>query len=386
MYYPLRFHAVYKDYIWGGRSLADLGKILPEGKRVAESWEISAHPHGVSVIANGPLAGIGLTDACRKLGQSLLGTRLSGKDLDRFPLLIKLIDAHDRLSVQVHPDDDYAGRHESGETGKNEMWYVVAAGPDARLIAGVRPGVDRAAFAAALAAGTCLDLLQEIPVKAGDALNIPSGLVHAIGKDLVICEIQQNADTTYRVFDYNRRDDSGQTRPLHIEKALDVIDFSRHDPSPLIHGLIIREDQLSRRILVLNRYFLVEELTIDGKAAFTGDGSRFSTLTVIGGKGSITWQNEAGHLISDPLFAGDSLLLPAGLLAWEIKGSMKMICSRPSLFLSDAAWLAEQIDHDGAKTGTAAAKGYLDILEAAARNGLIALDPKPSIQMPEPQS
>ncbi len=105
MYYPLRFHAVYKDYIWGGRSLADLGKILPEGQRVAESWEISAHPNGVSVIANGPLAGISLTDACSKLGRSLLGSRLPDKDLHRFPLLIKLIDAHDRLSVQVHPDE-----------------------------------------------------------------------------------------------------------------------------------------------------------------------------------------------------------------------------------------------------------------------------------------
>jgi mannose-6-phosphate isomerase len=376
MYYPLRFHVVYKDYIWGGRSLADLGKILPEGQRVAESWEISAHPNGVSVIANGPLAGISLTDACSKLGRSLLGSRLPDKDLRRFPLLIKLIDAHDRLSVQVHPDDAYAGRHERGETGKNEMWYVVSAGPDARLIAGVKPGVDRAAFAAALADGACLELLQEIPVKAGDALNIPSGLVHAIGSDLVICEIQQNADTTYRVFDYNRRDDAGLTRPLHIEKALDVIDFSRQNPSPLIQGLIIQEDHLVRRILVLNRYFMVEELCVDGKAAFAGDGSRFSTLTVIGGKGSIAWRNEAGHMISDPLFAGDSILLPASLATWEIGGNLKMICSRPSLFLSDAAWLADRLDLPAC--GTDGGTGFLAALEAAAGRGLIALDPKPA--------
>ena len=372
MDYPLRFCAVYKDYIWGGRSLAKLGKILPEGSRVAESWEISAHPNGVSFIANGPLAGISLTDACSKLGRSLLGTGLSERDLQRFPLLIKLIDAHDRLSVQVHPDDAYAGRHEKGETGKNEMWYVVSAKPGARLIAGVKPGIDRRTFAAALAEGTCLDLLQEIPVQAGDALNIPSGLVHAIGEGLMICEIQQNADTTYRVFDYNRQDDTGKTRPLQIDQALDVIDFGRQGQTPLIKGLVMREGGLTRRALVLNRYFFVEELTVAGKALFSGDGSRFCTLTVIAGKGSIAYRNEAGHQISEPLFTGDSVLLPAQLKVWELSGDLVIISSRPSFFQSDAAWLANSISH-----GTATVP---DRLEQAASQGLLALDPRPTVR------
>lgn len=376
MLYPLRFNAVYKDYLWGGRSLAGLGKILPEGRRVAESWEISAHPNGMSVIANGPLAGIPLVEACRSLGRSLLGTGLPEKDLQRFPFLIKLIDAHDRLSVQVHPDDDYAGRYENGETGKNEMWYVVSAGPGARLIAGVKAGVDRTAFARSLAEGTCLSLLQEIPVQAGDALNIPSGLVHAIGKDLVICEIQQNADTTYRVFDYNRRDDSGQFRPLQIDRALAVIDFDRHNPTPLIKGIFLQDDQLTRRILVLNRYFWVEELRVHGQTDWTGDGSRFRTLTVIGGSGSITYRDATGRAQSDALAAGDSLLLPAALRAWSLSGDLKLISSMPSFFLSDAVWLAGHLDTTDAGAGDNLKP--LAILEAAAGRGLIALAPKPA--------
>ena len=380
MYYPLRFYPVYKDYIWGGRRLAELGKILPENGRVAESWEISAHPNGISVISNGPLAGISLTDACEKLGSDLLGTALPKGQ--RFPLLIKLIDAQDCLSVQVHPDDDYAAYHEKGSPGKSEMWYVVSASPGARLIAGLKPGVDRRTFADAILSGNCLDLLNEVLVKPGDAINIPAGLVHAVGAGLVLYEIQQNSDITYRVFDYNRRNDQGQLRPLHIEKALDVIDFNRKETHPLIQGLIIRNSQITRRVLVLNRYFFVEELSVHGNgAAFSNDGSRFSALTVISGEGSLSYQNEIGHWISEPLFAGNSLLLPARLGNWTLSGNMKIISGKPSLFEADAAWLSLQITKaDLIHSEKDADQRNLFLpkpLAAAAAQGLIALEPYP---------
>lgn len=340
MIYPLRFKPVYKDYIWGGRALAGLGKTLPSSGIVAESWEISGHHHGPSIVDNGPLAGRSLPDVVNMLGRTLLGSLVSDHDTAKFPLLIKLIDAHDQLSVQVHPDDEFARIHEHGENGKNEMWYVVSAEPGAKLIAGVKPGVTRERFASSLRDGTCLDLLNALPVKSGDAINIPAGLVHAIGKGLVICEIQQNSDTTYRVYDYDRRDSEGKTRPLHLEKALQVIDFGRTSQTPLISGLQIFQGDLSRRILVMNRYFTVEEQRIAGKAAYRADGSRFQTITVLHGQGSLIFTYATGAVINEPLFPGDSILMPAKFGSWQIEGNLTIISSYPTDFERDAAVLA----------------------------------------------
>ena len=171
MLYPLKFKEVYKDYLWGGRNLEQIGKHLPVKGIVAESWEISAHPHGLSIIANGPLAGKNLPELFEAYPNELLGESFAAYSKGRFPLLIKFIDACDRLSVQVHPDDTQARRLEPGESGKNEIWYVVDAKPGSRLIAGIRTGVDRAHFAAALAEGNLDQCLEEIEVKAGDEIG-----------------------------------------------------------------------------------------------------------------------------------------------------------------------------------------------------------------------
>lgn len=374
MLYPLRFKPVYKDYIWGGRSLADLGKILPGTGIVAESWEISGHPNGPSIIANGPLAGRSLPDVVLSLGRTLLGSIPSEHDLARFPLLIKLIDAHDQLSVQVHPDDNYARIHEHGEDGKNEMWYVVSARPGARLVAGVRPGVKPECFLAAIKDGTCLDLLQSIPVKAGDVVNIPAGLVHAIGDGLVICEIQQNSDTTYRVYDYDRRDGEGKLRPLHIEKAMQVINFNSSGASHLISGLFIRQGDLTRRVLVMNRYFTVEEQRITGEADFCGDGSRFRTITVLEGQGSLTYTLSNGVLITEPLFPGDSLLIPACFTAWHVQGSLMMITGCPTDFAADTVSLAGDWSRTEGRPPAADPRSWL---KQQANDGLIAIEPGP---------
>ena len=339
MLYPFKFLPVYKNYLWGGRNLANWGKRLPEEGIVAESWEISGHENGLSIIANGDLAGLSLPEALRRYGRSLAGTHSSNRDLAKFPLLVKLIDAEDSLSVQVHPGDDFARIHEAGEYGKNEMWYVVAARPGAKLIAGIRPDVDPRQFAAALAAGCALDMLQALPVRPGDVINIPAGLVHAIGKGLIICEIQQNSDTTYRVFDYDRKDSQGNKRPLQVEKALAVIDFQRPAQTVPLSGLCLRnprQPDLIRRILVLNRYFLAEELTVGGAAGFPADAGRFRTLTVLAGQGSLIYDDPDGAGRSAlPLALGDSLLIPACLGAWQLSGDLKIISARVANFPAD---------------------------------------------------
>lgn len=372
MLYPLRFKPVYKDYLWGGRALAALGKTLPSSGIVAESWEISGHHHGPSIIDNGPLAGRSLPDVVATLGRTLMGSVIPDQDLVKFPLLIKLIDARDQLSVQVHPDDDFARQHEHGENGKNEMWYVVSAQPGARLIAGVKPGVNREQFARAVQDGACLDLLRAIPVKAGDVINIPAGLVHAIGDGLVICEIQQNSDTTYRVYDYDRRDAEGKTRPLHLEKALQVIDFDHHDQTPLIAGLMIRQGDLSRRVLVINRYFTVEEQRIAGQVSYRTDGSRFRTITVLEGQGSLIYTDATGTVINDPLFPGDSLLIPASLTSWQIEGTLMAITSSPTDVAHDAAALAMDWSQSEHQPPVADALAWL---KDQAKLGRIAIEP-----------
>lgn len=375
MLYPFRFHPVYKNYIWGGRALADLGKRLPSSGIVAESWEISGHQNGCSIIANGHLTGASLQEAVRACGRALLGSILPENDTAGFPLLVKLIDARERLSVQVHPGEAFAGAHENGEHGKNEMWYVVAARPGASLIAGVLPGVGPGRFAEAIRSGTCLELLQTVPVRAGDAINIPAGLVHAIGDGLVICEIQQNSDTTYRIYDYDRRDASGQARPLHIDKALAVIDFAAAVRSPLIGGLFFEQEGLIRRVLVLNRYFLVEEQRISGQADFLADGRRFRTLTVLKGHGSLIYKTAGGAAASEFLRPGDSLLVPAQLGRWQVRGDLLMIVSQPADFLADAQALAAAA---GSRTkAPATGRPAVDWLQHLAEDGMIALEPLP---------
>jgi mannose-6-phosphate isomerase len=346
MLYPLKFRPIFKNYIWGGRRLADLGKVLPDQGVVAESWEISCHPNGPSVIANGVLAGMPLPEATGRFGRLLLGQSLPDQSIRQFPLLVKFIDANDWLSVQVHPDDRFATLHESGEAGKSEMWYMIAAEPGASLIAGIRPDVGRDDLAAALASDACLDLFQKVAVKAGDVVNIPAGLVHAAGQGLLICEVQQSSDVTYRLYDYQRRDPQGQSRPLHLAKGLAAIDFKMTGKMAK-RGLAISQGGLSSRILVLNRYFLVEELTLRGEAEFTSDGSRFMTLTAVSGQGEIRYHDEA-NLSAGPfarwtatsLRQGESVLIPACLGDWRLAGDLTLITSQVSDFTSDFAEIA----------------------------------------------
>lgn len=320
MLYPLKFQPVYKSYLWGGRNLERFGKTLPEGI-VAESWEISCHPNGVSVIGNGEYSGTPLTAFIADFTDKIMGTALPAKNLTKFPLLVKLIDANDQLSVQVHPGDVYAASHENGELGKNEMWYILEAKPGAELIYDVRVGITKTAFAQAVNNGTIESCLKKLPVFPGDVINIPAGLVHAIGAGIILAEIQQNSDITYRVYDYGRIDANGNKRPLHIEKALEVIDFNSGNRREKAEGLTIRPNvNVQKKYLVANPYFAVELDTIQGLMDERADGSKFYIYFITEGSGEIRYDNG-----SVPIAQGESVLIPAALGAYTLQGNLKAL-------------------------------------------------------------
>ena len=228
--YPLTFDPIFKERIWGGRNLETLyGKRLPPGCLVGESWEISDRPGDESVIAQGPLRGRTLRWLMEQCPADLLGPR--DPMPARFPLLVKILDARDTLSLQVHPPPAVAAR--LGGEPKTELWYVARAGPGAGLFAGLKKGVSRTDFERKLAAQNVAQCFHRIPVKEGDALFLPSGRVHALGAQTVIFEIQQNSDTTYRVFDWNRAGPDGKARALHVPQSLASIDFGDFEPALL---------------------------------------------------------------------------------------------------------------------------------------------------------
>ena len=308
--YPLTFEPRFRDYLWGGRNLEAFGRRLPAGI-VAESWDISGHPSSPTPIDAGPYQGRLLTELLDELGLDLVGVHNQrALERGRFPLLVKLLDANQDLSVQVHPDDDYAQKHEGGELGKTEMWYVLRAVPGARLIYGLRRGITRERFVQALQAGTLESCLHYLPVQAGDAIFIPAGTVHALLAGLVVAEIQQNSDTTYRVYDWNRVGPDGQPRPLHIEKALEVIDFSQVEPGPYAPQLVEAREEVQREVISRCQYFTVEKVRLASGVTWAGHctGETFEIWGCIEGECRITW---AGDPV--PLSPVRFVLLPAAL-------------------------------------------------------------------------
>ncbi len=252
--YPLTFQPIFKERIWGGRNLERLyHKPLPPEVPIGESWEISDRPGDASVIANGPLAGKDLRWLMEHHAAELLGS--AKPPGTRFPILVKIINAEDKLSLQVHPPAAIAAS--LGGEPKTEMWYIADATPEAWLFAGLKRGTTRQEFERKLQAGAVADCFHRIPVKAGDVMFLPSGRVHAIGAGLVIFEIQQNSDTTYRVFDWNRMGLDGKPRELHLRHSLDSIDFNDFEPR-LIQSIYSRNETLKVRYLVDDPLFRVD--------------------------------------------------------------------------------------------------------------------------------
>ncbi len=230
MLYPLQFRAVFRRYLWGGRRLQTaLGKPLAEGADWAESWEIVDRGAEQSIVENGPLAGTKLGDLVSRYGEELLGRH---HPQTRFPLLFKFLDANQTLSVQVHPDDRYAAKLEPPDLGKTEAWVVLEALPGSRIYAGLRPGVGREQLVEAIRAGRCGECLASFEPAVGDCVYLPAGTVHALGAGLLVAEIQQSSDVTYRIFDWNRVGVDGRPRLLHIEQALEAIDFEQSAAVP----------------------------------------------------------------------------------------------------------------------------------------------------------
>jgi mannose-6-phosphate isomerase len=316
--YPLTFTPVFRDYIWGGRNLeTKLGRQIPPGI-VAESWEISGHPSSPTLVDNGSLAGKTLPELMELFGLDLVGSRSQAMLAHgKFPLLVKLLDANQPLSVQVHPDDDYARRHENGELGKTEMWYILHSDPGAYLIYGLKTKVTPADFRRSLEAGHLETYLHQLPVKTGDAVFIPAGSLHAIMSGILLAEIQQNSDTTYRVYDWNRLGVDGKPRPLHVDKALEVINFEQIEPGVYLPELLEENTTFRREMITTCPYFNVERITFtEGNCTFSGqcDGSTFEIWGVMSGCGQIIWAND---LLELPAIR--FTLLPANLGEFQIR-------------------------------------------------------------------
>lgn len=321
MWEPFALEPVYKQILWGGDHIARrFGRKVPFNK-VAESWEVTCREDGMSVVAGGSCRGMTLAEMMERYGERLLGSRSVARcGRGFFPLLIKFIDANDRLSVQVHPDDAYA--HRMGEpNGKNEMWYVIDARPGAKLIFGLRPGVTKTDFARAVREGTVGDTLREVPVKPGDSFYIRAGTVHAILEGILIAEIQQNSNTTYRIYDWGRVGTDGRPRPLAVDRAMDVIDFAAGGKSAAFPAR--RETGATVRPLVDSPYFTTDEIRVEGAWAGRTDGGSFAALDVVDGTGTLRY--DGGEM---SLRAGQSLLLPACLGDYTVAGRLTVLDSR----------------------------------------------------------
>ena len=269
--YPLLFEPVLKDYIWGGRNLEKLGRKLPPEGVIAESWEIAGHKDGTTRVVNGRFAGKLLTELHQELGLDLIGSRSAwAQERGKFPLLIKLLDANRPLSVQVHPQDDYALANEGNELGKTEMWVVLQAEPEAEVILGVSHEIAPDKFRVAINSNTLKPHLNRVPVSAGDHICVPAGSLHAIMGGLLIAEIQQNSNTTYRVYDWGRVGADGQPRPLHVDKALDVIDFEQIAPKICPPELVATENGVHRSLLCQTDYFVTERVEMVAGATYQG--------------------------------------------------------------------------------------------------------------------
>ncbi|AZR73914.1 hypothetical protein BBF96_11240 [Anoxybacter fermentans] len=321
MVYPFRCKPIYKEKIWGGRWLEEaFGRDLPGEKLIGESWELTCRPDEMSIVEDGDFAGQTFKEVIQKYPEEILGKRITREGFDPFPLLIKFLDASDRLSVQVHPDDEYARQVKPGELGKTEMWYVLDAEPGAKLIMGVKPGVTRSEFAKSIEKGTLHECLNEVPVKPGDAFYIPAGTIHAILEGVRIAEIQQNSDTTYRVYDWNRVGLDGKPRKLHIKEALEVIDFNRTgiNPHP---GIILKKDGWQSRLLTACPYFAVEELKVERMKGQISP-ERFEIWMVLEGSGELKIKTDNYRLAK-----GETWVIPATLGNFELTGQVKILKS-----------------------------------------------------------
>ena len=314
--YPIKLKPAFKDYLWGGTRLRDdFGKDCDFDK-IAESWELSCHKDGNSVVADGEFAGLTLAQYIEKEGKSVLGTNC--EKFENFPILIKLIDAKDNLSVQVHPNNEYAQRVE-GEYGKTEIWYVVDCDEGASLLYGFKHNITKEEFRERIENNTLLEVTNSVPVKKGDVFFIEAGTLHAIGKGILIAEIQQNSNTTYRIYDYGRVGADGKPRQLHIDKAIDVTNLCPAKPYPQSEPVDM--GGWTRKRLAKCEYFTVDVINVDTSASLEADKSSFVNILVL--DGGCVLSSEGNDAVE--LKKGDSVFIPAGLGKFELTGKCSAV-------------------------------------------------------------
>ncbi|MDO4301376.1 MAG: sugar phosphate nucleotidyltransferase [Clostridia bacterium] len=310
----VKLRPAFKDYLWGGKRLRDVYNKKCDYDTIAESWELSAHHAGQSIVETGRYKGLNFEEYLRTVGSHALGWKCQTGI--NFPLLVKFIDAKDNLSVQVHPDDDYALEHEH-EYGKNEMWYIIDCEPGSILYVGFKQDVSREEVEERIRRGTVLEILNQIETKPGDVFFIPAGTVHAIGAGNLICEIQQNSNSTYRLYDYNRKDKYGNLRELNLEKALDVLNYNKYVPQKFE-----KVETDNGKLLCRCKYFESIIYDISGEMKLSTEDSRFASIVCLDGSGTI-----ASADAEETVAAGDSIFVQAGKQL-QLKGKMKIIVSQ----------------------------------------------------------
>ena len=310
----LFFEPVYKDYIWGGTRLKEYFNKNIETPTAAESWEISTNEAGLSKIKEGSMKGTTLKDLFdnRDLRQEIFGSKT--KEMEKFPLLIKYIDANSNLSVQVHPNDEYAKKNEN-DTGKTEMWYIIECAKNAQIICGMKENVINKDVCDIIRNGKIKENLNYMNIQKGDVIYIPSGTIHAILGDTLICEIQQNSNLTYRVYDWDRVGSDGKPRELHIDKAIDVIDVETEP-------ILIHTNGERNKKIVDNEFFKVEKIVVHEEYSDKSNKETFYIINILDGSGKIETSNKEYNLNK-----GDSFLIPASIGEYKIKGKIELLKS-----------------------------------------------------------
>lgn len=306
-----------KEIIWGGNRMKEGFGFETEGDNIAEAWMLSAHKDGPSTVVGGEDDGKTLLSVVEKYGKSVLGTKCA--DLPDFPLLVKFIDARDRLSVQVHPENEYARRVEN-DNGKTEAWYILDCDEGAELIYGFNGDLTKDECRAAIENGTLLEKCNRVAVKPGDVCFIPAGTLHAIGAGILLAEVQQSSNVTYRVFDYNRVGKDGKQRELHVDKALDVVHLNKPARDFSAQGEVENINGGTQQLLASCEYFSMTALVIDGATVRTADETSFVSLLVTDGNGSLS---DATQTIS--LQKGSCLFVPANHGDFTLAGNMKIV-------------------------------------------------------------
>ncbi|MBP2630077.1 MAG: Mannose-6-phosphate isomerase [Firmicutes bacterium] len=319
MLYPLKLQAPLKDYLWGGTKLKSQFHKKTQLEKVAESWELSCHKDGSSVIVNGEYQGMTLPDYIEKVGKDVLGK--NSEAFTYFPILIKIIDAADNLSVQVHPENEYALKVE-GEYGKTEMWYIVDCDEDASLLYGFKEQISKEEFKQRIESNTLLEVCNQVPVKKGDVFFIDAGTLHAINKGIVTVEIQQNSNTTYRIYDYGRVGVDGKPRQLHVEKAMDVTKLiPSTKPTKAMATMNFFADY-DMALLAKSEYFTVYNFNIKKQCNFIADETSFQSILVLAGDLTLSYLDQTLNLTK-----GDSVFVPANMGEYKLVGQAEIIFS-----------------------------------------------------------